>query len=148
MGPAPDASSDTHRESAELRENEGQQLYDIDPATVDQDRDAENASDAPISEAMSPGSKIVQEIEDGRNMHSVEDTPVKLPFKKLERPISSGEHAEGPPRYQMKAAIFRSVQVKRPKIPQKQPVAGQVPRIASPEGQVSLQTKLQTTDTK
>lgn len=64
----------------------------------------------------SPGTKALRELDLFNQKCPTQVTPTKPSAKVLERPHSSGVEAVAPPQYQMPAAIFRKVQLKRPNV--------------------------------
>ena len=107
----------------------------------DQKPPADNFSDAAMSEAMSPGFKRLRDLEAGSMTHLVETSAANPHFKTLQRPISSGEEANGVSQFHMPAANLRSANVKRPDAVQRPSAALQALRPSSPKDQVMSRPK-------
>jgi hypothetical protein len=140
MTPKPDRSSKLCEKNSESNTNE---QYHVDPAMFEHNFNTDDMSDVPTTEAsMSPNSKRVLfgELSAGfENATPVECEAESVAPKLVQRPISSGEEAPAPPRYQMKAANLRTPQIKRLTVPQPQLRAPQNARPVSPENQVPSQ---------
>lgn len=80
---------------------------DIDDLLIQQSEEASRES---------PGARALRELDLFNRKCPAQVTPTKSSVKVLERPHSSGDEAVAPPQYQMPAAIFRPVQLKRPNV--------------------------------
>jgi hypothetical protein len=97
------------------------------PSHQEERRDADSTTfnrvidDLPIQQSEeasreSPGARALRELDLFNQKCPAQVTPTKSSVKVLERPHSSGDEAVAPPQYQMPAAIFRPVWLKRPNV--------------------------------
>ena len=117
--------------------DKGEETDGVDSSTFDQDFDMDNFSDAQLSDAMSPNSKLVVSMSTSKGMALVESEPISIPSNFLTRPVSSGDEAAVSQQYHMKAANFRTAQVKHPKVSQAQQQAVLDTKLAIPHDQSS-----------